>query len=190
LGQVAHGDFDRPHDPIRIREGLNFYLRADHEAIRIVDAALVAEDFHARFDAKKRHYLYRILNRPAPSPLLAGRVWHVPHALDTAAMARAAQDFLGHHDFTSFRTVHCQAKHPMRSIDAIALTQQGDEIHMAVTAQSFLHHQIRNMMGTLRAIGLGKMPVDSIPRILIARDRAAAGQTAPAEGLYFVGVEY
>jgi len=188
LGQVAHVDFHEPRPVFNIIQGLNNYLRP--HPISIVAAEEVADDFHARFDAKMRHYLYRINNRKMRLTLDVMRVWHVPKSLDIEAMIAASGYLLGHHDFTSFRSSQCQAKSAMRTLDVLNIQPVGDEIHVTCSARSFLHHQVRNMVGMLAEVGLGKCPPDAVKTALEARDRTAAGLTAPAHGLYFTKVEY
>ena len=156
----------------------------------VLEATLVADDFHARFSAIERRYLYRIVNRRAPLTLDVGRAWHVTFALDEAAMQRAAQRLVGQHDFTSFRAAECQAKSPVKTLDALDVVREGDEIRIAARARSFLHHQVRNMVGTLKLVGEGKWTRDDVMHALGARNRAAAGPTAPAEGLYLMDVRY
>jgi tRNA pseudouridine38-40 synthase len=150
----------------------------------------MADDAHARFDATMRRYRYRIHTRRIPSPLLSGRVWHFGQNLNVAAMHDAAQLLVGKHDFTSFRATHCQASSPIRTIDQINITEHNDEVHIAVSARSFLHHQVRNITGSLVLIGQGKWAHADLANALEQRQRSAAGQTAPAEGLYLTEVIY
>jgi len=150
----------------------------------------VADDFHARFSATERAYRYRIVNRRAPLALDRGRAWFVPVPLDAAAMGEAARALLGKHDFTSFRAGECQAKSPVKTLDALEVSRDGDEIRIEARARSFLHHQVRNMAGTLKLVGEGKWSRADMERALAARDRRAAGPTAPADGLYLVAVRY
>jgi len=189
LAMTAHIDLasDR-FEAKRVRNAINFYLR-DHR-ISVLSAELAPEGFHARFSATRRRYLYRILNRPAPPALEAGRVWFFPRPLDAEKMADAARVLLGKHDFTSFRASHCQAASPEKTLDALEVSRVGDEIHIRAEARSFLHHQVRNMVGTLGLVGEGKWSAADVEKALAARDRAAAGPTAPAEGLYLVDVGY
>jgi len=147
-------------------------------------------DFHARFSATRRSYLFRILDRRPPPALEAGRVWHVTRRLDAAAMHQAAQVLVGHHDFSSFRAKDCQADSPLRTLDRLDVRRVGDEIHIDAEARSFLHHQVRNFAGTLKQVGDGKWSRRDVEKALAARDRAAAGPTAPPEGLYLVAVDY
>lgn len=188
LGQVAHVDIPRDDPADKVRDALNFHLRP--HPVCIVAAEAVDDDFHARFSARERSYVYRILNRRSPPALDAGRVWWVGAALDAEAMHEAAQALVGHHDFTTFRARECQAQSPMKTLDEIAVTREGDEIRLFVRARSFLHHQVRNMTGTLRLVGEGKWSKADVAAALAACDRAAGGPTAPPQGLYFLRVEY
>jgi len=187
-GQVAHFDLARAWDPVRIREALNFHLQPD--PIVVIDAAETAADFHARLSATRRRYRYRILNRRSPPALDRDRVWHVREPLDHAAMDEAARTLVGHHDFTSFRAASCQAKSPVKTLDLLEVGRDGDEILVRAAARSFLHHQVRNMVGTLALVGEGKWTRGEVERALAARDRSAAGPTAPAQGLCLLGVDY
>ena len=188
LGQVVHLDLARPWQPQKICDALNYHLRPD--PISALRAAEVDDAFHARLSATRRSYLFRILNRRAPPAVDAGRVWHVEKPFDVEAMHHAAQALVGHHDFTSFRASLCQAKSPVKTLDRLDVRRVGEEIHVDAVARSFLHHQVRNLVGTLAEVGLGKRP-DSWPRkVLDGRDRTRAGQTAPPEGLCFLRVEY
>jgi tRNA pseudouridine38-40 synthase len=172
----------------RLRDALNFHMKP-HPVV-VVQAALAPEGWSARFSAVARFYRYRILNRRARPALEAGRVWHVPHRLDAAAMHRAAQSLLGRHDFTSFRASSCQATSPLRTLDRLDVTRSGDVIEIAAEARSFLHHQVRNMVGTLKLVGIGQWPDPRVAAALAARDRGAAGPTAPPEGLCLIQVRY
>jgi tRNA pseudouridine38-40 synthase len=156
----------------------------------VVQAALAPPGWSARFSALSRAYRYRILDRRARPGLDAGRVWHVPHRLDAAAMHRAAQSLLGRHDFTSFRAASCQANSPLRTLDRLDVTRTGDVIEIAAEARSFLHHQVRNMVGTLKLVGIGQWPESRVAAALAVRDRSAAGPTAPPEGLCLTQVRY
>ena len=167
---------------------MNFHLKPSSVVIRSAEA--VSEDFHARFSAMRRTYLYRIMDRRAAPTLEVGRVWHVSTALNADAMRLAAQSLLGHHDFTSFRAKDCQANSPMRTLDRLDIRRVNEEIHLNVVARSFLHHQVRNFAGTLKLVGEGKWGRREVEAALGARDRAAAGPTAPAHGLYLVSVSY
>jgi len=188
LGQSAHFDLARATDADTVRDALNFHLKPNPVAVLQADA--VDGDFHARFSATRRHYLYRILNRRPPPTLDAGRVWHVTAPLDTDAMHAAAQRLIGNHDFTSFRAAACQADSPVKTLDLLAVSRAGEEIHITANARSFLHHQVRNMAGTLKLVGEGKWSADDVDDALAARDRGKAGPTAPAEGLYLARVDY
>jgi tRNA pseudouridine38-40 synthase len=187
-GQVAHLDLSRLVTPETLRNALNYHLRP--RPVTVLAAAAVADDFHARFSAKARHYLYRIVNRRAPLALEAGRAWQVPAPLDAEIMQEAAQRLIGRHDFTSFRSALCQARSPVKTLDRLTIRRLGDRIEIAALARSFLHHQVRNMVGTLKLIGEGRFPVSHVEAALAARDRAAAGPTAPACGLYLMRVDY
>ncbi len=188
LAQVAHFDLAAERDVYQVREGLNFFLQ--NEAVVIVDAEAVSDDFHARFSATQRRYRYRIVNRKAPLRLDALRAWHVPYALDIAAMQRASQRFIGEHDFTSFRASACQSKSPVKTLDVLDVSAQGEDIIIIAEARSFLHHQVRNLVGALVEVGCGKWTPDDIDAALAARDRRAGAATAPAHGLYLTGVIY
>ena len=189
LGQVAHIDLaDKRFDGRKLREALNYHLKP--APIAVLAAARAPADFHARFSATARAYLYVIVNRRAPLAIDRGRAWQVRQPLDVAAMAAAAEPLLGHHDFTSFRAAQCQAKSPCKTLDRLTVTREGDEIHIEAGARSFLHHQVRNIVGTLKWAGEGKWTAREVAAALAARDRAAAGPTAPADGLYLVSVAY
>jgi tRNA pseudouridine38-40 synthase len=188
LGQAAHVDLPKEASPEVIRNALNQHVRP--HAVTVLEAALVPDNFDARRSARGRAYRYRILNRRPPAALERGRVWHVGPHLDVAAMQAGAQALLGKHDFTSFRDSMCQAKSPVKTLDLLAVTRQGDEIMVEARARSFLHHQVRNMVGTLKLVGAGKWRIGQVAEALEARDRRAGGPTAPAEGLYLVEVVY
>lgn len=188
LAQVTHVDLSRAHAADTVRNAVNFHLRP--AAIAVVRAEAVDDDFHARFSARRRHYLYRIADRPAPPVLQRGRVWWSPKPLDAQAMAAAAAVLVGRHDFTTFRAALCQARSSVKTLDRLSVTRCGDEIHIMAVARSFLHHQVRNMVGTLRRVGTGKWCAADVEAALQARDRARGGETAPAEGLTFVSVDY
>ncbi len=158
--------------------------------IAILTAENVADDFDARFSAVKRHYLYRISDRRAPPVLERGRVWAVPHALDASAMHEAAQLLIGKHDFTTFRSTECQSKSPVKTLDVLSVSREGGEIVVRATARSFLHNQVRSMVGTLKKVGDGKWPAAAVGEALAAKDRARSGPVAPPEGLYLVKVDY
>jgi tRNA pseudouridine38-40 synthase len=188
LAQVVHFDLEKTYVAEKVRDALNFHLRPN--PVSVLDAVIAAPDFHARFQARGRHYLYRILCRTAPPAIDRGRVWHVMHDLDWEAMHRAAQVLVGHHDFTTFRATNCQAKSPMKTLDRLAVERAGAEIHVHADARSFLHHQVRSMVGSLKLVGEGKWDEARLAAALEARDRTACGPVAPAEGLYLTAVDY
>lgn len=188
LGQVAHFDLARECDPLRVREALNHLLRP--APIAVLDCAIVSPDFHARFSATARHYLYRILNRRAPPTLDRNRVWWVRANLDHEAMHDAAQCLVGHHDFTTFRAAACQSGSPVKTLDRLDVTRVGSEVHIRASARSFLHNQVRSLVGTLKLVGEGRWSRADVAAALAARSRAACGPVAPPMGLYLVGVDY
>ena len=188
LAQVAHVDLAREADPDVIRSAINHHLRP--HAISVIEAMPAPPGFDARLSARSRRYLYRILNRRAPPALERGRVWHVAPPLNPAAMQEGARHLVGHHDFSTFRDSLCQAKSPVKTLDVLDVATDGEEIHIAARARSFLHHQVRNMAGTLKLVGLGQWRPEDVATALAARDRRAGGPTAPAEGLALVAVEY
>ena len=188
LGQVAHCDMTKPFAPGRLRDGLNAHLRPD--PIGVLAAEIVPETFEARFSAVRRHYLYRIANTRANLALDVGRVWRVPRRLDSEAMHQAAQRLLGKHDFTTFRDTECQAKSPEKTLDQLDVTREGDAIRIVTSARSFLHSQVRSMVGSLVWVGEGRWSADDLAAALAARNRAACGVVAPPEGLYLVKVDY
>jgi tRNA pseudouridine38-40 synthase len=188
LGQVAHVDLPREVNPEEIRGAVNFHLRP--HVVSVLAAEPVPADFDARRWAIERQYLYRILNRRAPPALERGRVWHAAPPLDVKAMGEGARYLIGRHDFTTFRDSQCQAKSPVKTLDALDVSQTGEEVHVAVRARSFLHHQVRNIVGTLKLVGLGRWQPEDVARALDARDRRAGGPTAPADGLALVRVVY
>jgi len=188
LGQVAHVDLTKDWDTDTVRDAINFHLRP--QPIAVLAAEQVAPGFEARFSAVKRHYLYRIANRRADLTLNLNRVWRVPRPLDAAAMHRAAQCLIGRHDFTTFRAAECQAKSPVKTLDSLDVSRDGDELRIATSARSFLHNQVRSMVGSLVHVGEGKWSAGDLEAALAARDRTRCGQVAPPHGLYLVRVEY
>ncbi|MFC3068300.1 tRNA pseudouridine(38-40) synthase TruA [Phenylobacterium soli] len=187
-GQVVHVDLEKEWRPDVVRDALNAHLVP--EPIAILSAQVAPEGWHARFSATERRYLYRILNRRSPPALDQGRVWHVKKPLDAAAMHAAAQALVGHHDFTTFRDLQCQAKSPMKTLDLAAVRREGDEVLLEFASRSFLHRQVRSMTGTLAEVGVGRWTAEDLKTALEARDRRACGPVAPAEGLYLMGVGY
>lgn len=190
MGQVVHVDLTRDWVPYTLRNALNAYLAQAGERVAVLDVCCVDDSFDARFSAIRRHYLYRIITRPARLALEAERAWWVSKPLEHEAMHAAAQRLIGHHDFTTFRSVRCQANSPMRTLDRLDVTRDGDLIEIRATAQSFLHNQIRSFAGTLKLAGEGRMTADDVQAALEARDRAACGPVAPPEGLFFLKVDY
>jgi tRNA pseudouridine38-40 synthase len=188
LQQVIHLDLEREWKPEVVRDAINAHLVP--QPIAVTAAALAPEGFHARFSAKARRYLYRIANRQAPPALDQGRVWHVKKPLDAAAMAEAARALVGHHDFTTFRDIACQADSPMKTLDVAQVRREGPEIWLAFSARSFLHRQVRSMTGSLVEVGAGRWTAADLAAALEARDRKACGPVAPAQGLYLAAVEY
>jgi tRNA pseudouridine38-40 synthase len=188
LAQTAHVDLTRPAAAEVMHGAINHHLRPN--AISVLGAERVRDEFDARLSAVGRVYLYRILNRRAPPALERGRVWQVTPALDVDAMRAGARHLIGHHDFSTFRDSLCQARSPLKTLDALEVGRAGDEIHITARARSFLHHQMRNITGTLKLVGLGRWHPDDVARALAARDRRAGGPTAPPEGLYLVEIRY
>lgn len=188
LAQVAHVDIPRQDTGRKVRDALNALARP--HPIAVVDAEEVADDFHARFDAFERRYVYRILTRRAPAALDKNRVWWLPRELNVEAMHSAAQRLVGEHDFSSFRATECQANTPVKTLYALDVSQQGDTLEVRAKAPSFLHHQVRNMVGTLSLVGEGKWTADDVSTALEAKNRAAGGPTAPPSGLYLAEVLY
>ena len=187
-GQVIHFDLDKDWKADTVRDAINAHLVP--EPIAVLDAERADPEFHARFQAVERRYLYRILDRRAPAVLERGRVWWVKTPLDVEAMHAAAQVLIGLHDFTTFRDVHCQASGPIRTLDEARVWREGAEVHLTFRARSFLHRQVRSMTGSLAEVGAGRWTQDQFKAALDARDRTACGQVAPASGLYLTGVEY
>jgi tRNA pseudouridine38-40 synthase len=188
LGQVAHVDLEPARQPDEVRDSANHHLA--EEAIAVLAAERVADDFHARFSAQRRRYRYRILNRRPKPSLERGRVWHVPQPLDAEAMQRAAPVLVGRHDFTTFRSSQCQAASPVKTLDALTVSRQDDVVVVEAAARSFLHNQVRSMVGSLKLVGDGKWTAEELVRALAAADRSTCGPVAPPEGLYLVGVDY
>jgi tRNA pseudouridine38-40 synthase len=189
-GQVVHVDLQKDWKPISLRDALNTVLRQADERVSIISAEPVADSFNARLNARKRHYLYRIINRRQPSPLEFRRAWHVSRPLDAEVMHEAAKGLLGHHDFTSFRASGCQSHSPMKTLEQLDVKRVGEIIEIRASARSFLHHQVRRMVGSLEMCGSGKWTADDLRGALEAKDRQRSGQQAPAWGLFFVGVDY
>lgn len=187
-GQCVHVDLARDWPAETVRNALNAHLAA--ALITVLTADVAPADWHARFSARERRYLYRILNRPSPPGLDRGRVWHLRKPLDAAAMHAAAQGLVGLHDFTTFRDVHCQSKSPVKTLDAVAVARDGDEVRLTFVARSFLHRQVRSMTGSLVEVGLGRWTAADLAAALEARDRDACGTVAPAQGLYLTHVQY
>jgi tRNA pseudouridine38-40 synthase len=187
-GQVAHFDLEKEFAPDKVRDALNHFLRP--QPVVVLEAGLAAYDFHARFSATMRHYLYRILNRRSPPAIDQGFVWHVTAALDADAMHRAAQLLVGRHDFTTFRAAECQAQSPVKTLDRIAVSRHGEEIHVETEARSFLHHQVRSFVGSLKLVGEGKWQPRDLADALEACDRSCCGPVAPSDGLCLMKVDY
>jgi len=187
-GQVAHFDLKVRYDPRRLMHSINHFARP--HTIGVIDVELVDNEFHARFSAKARHYVYKILNRDAINVINKGLQTPIRYKLDIDAMQQAAKYLLGYHDFTSFRASECQSKSPMRTIDKIEIIKQGDTIEVHVSALSFLHHMVRNIVGSLLMVGNGTWPPEKMQEVLEAKDRKVAGPTAPSEGLYFLKIDY
>jgi len=188
LGQAAHFDLEKFFEPGKVRDALHHFLRPN--PVVVLDAAVADAEFHARFSAKARHYLFRILNRRSPPALDDKRVWHVSPKLDADAMHAAAQMLVGQHDFTTFRAAECQAQSPVKTLDRLDVSRRADEIHIEASARSFLHHQIRSFAGTLKQVGEGKWSARDVAEALAAKDRARCGPVSPPDGLYLVRVDY
>lgn len=188
LGQVAHIDLSKEWNLSKIRDGLNYHLRP--APIAVTKAEVVNDEFDARFSAIRRHYRYVIVNRRARLTIDRAYAWQVPRPLDHELMNEAAQSFVGHHDFTTFRSTHCQAKSPLKTIDTISVLREGEKVIVECSARSFMHNQVRSIVGSLAEVGMGKWPASGIQSAIDAKDRAACGPVAPAHGLYFLKVEY
>ena len=188
LAMPTHVDVTRSLTPHRLREGLNALVRP--HPVSIIDVEEVADEWHARFSCLGRRYRYRILTRRAPPALDHGRVWHIPVPLNVAAMSEGAAHLIGRHDFTTFRSAQCQSDSPVKTLDRLDVVQAGEEIHVSAAARSFLHHQVRSMVGCLALVGRGQWSPDDMRKALEARDRAALGLNAPPHGLYFVEALY
>lgn len=205
IAQIAHFDMQKKMDLFKIMSGINFYLKSQYisridcnyvahtgniQDIAVTNCEIVDENFHARFSAKKRYYRYRILNRRQPTAINNNRVWQVHKELDFDKMVKALPCFIGHRDWSSFRDSDCQAKSPIKTIDEVKLSRNDEEIIFEINAKSFLHHMVRNIVGTLIDVGLGKTDIEKLKYIIDAKDRTKAGPMAPASGLYFVKVDY
>ena len=188
LAMSTHVEVERELTPHRLREGLNALVRP--HPVSVLEVEPVADDWHARFSCIGRRYLYRILSRRAPPALDLGRVWHIPVPLDVEAMREGAQHLIGRHDFTTFRSAHCQSDSPVKTLDRLEVSRVGEEVHIVAAARSFLHHQVRSMVGCLALVGRGQWSPEDMKKALEARDRAALGFNAPPEGLYFVEATY
>jgi tRNA pseudouridine38-40 synthase len=188
LAMTAHVDIEKPISAFRLADGVNAKLRP--QPVAILKAEEAAEDFHARFSCIGRRYVYRIVNRRAPLALEAGHAWRVPVRLDAEAMHEAAQALMGRHDFTTFRSAHCQSESPVKTLDRLSVRREGDAILFEVAARSFLHHQVRSMVGCLQLVGRGKWSSGDLKAALEARDRQALGYNAPPDGLYFAAAIY
>ena len=187
-GQVAHFDLEKDWPAETVRDAVNAHLQP--RPVSVIEASVAPEDFHARFSANGRRYLFRILDRRSPPALLRGRVWHVRRALDAVAMHEAAQVLVGRHDFTTFRDAGCQAKDPVKTLDLAEVRREGEEVRLTFAARSFLHRQVRSMTGTLAEVGAGRWSADDVRAAIEAKDRARCGPVAPPEGLYLTAVSY
>jgi tRNA pseudouridine38-40 synthase len=187
-GQVAHVDLAKDWRPDTVRDATNAHLKP--KPVSVLEAEIVPETFHARTSARARHYYYLILNRRSPAALDLNRVWHVPWTLDAGAVHAAAQVLVGAHDFTTFRAAECQAKSPVKTLDRLDVERIGDEIRISASARSFLHHQVRSMVGSLSLVGAGRWSADALRQALEAKDRTRCGPMAPPSGLYLARVDY
>jgi tRNA pseudouridine38-40 synthase len=188
LGQVAHVDLLKPWDPFKLRNALNAHVRP--HPVSVLEVIAAGDDFHARFSATRRHYLFRILNRRSPPALDKGKVWWLPVDLDSDAMHAAAQVLVGNHDFSTFRAAACQASSPVKTLDRMDVARYGELIEIRCDARSFLHNQVRSMVGSLKLVGEGKWTAHQLNRALMAKDRAACGPVSPPDGLYLLKVDY
>jgi tRNA pseudouridine38-40 synthase len=188
LAMRAHADIAKTITPFRLMEALNALMRP--APVAILACEIVPDDWHARFSCIGRRYVYRIVNRRAPLTVELGLAWRITRPLDAGAMHEAAQLLVGRHDFTTFRSVHCQAQSPVKTLDRLDVVREGERIAIHAAARSFLHHQVRSMVGCLAMVGLGQWTADTLKAALEARDRAALGQNAPPDGLYFAGADY
>lgn len=189
-GQVAHLDLERTWQADRLMGALNAHLKMAGERVAVLAVRAVDDGFDARFSATARHYLYVIVNRRAPLALERGKAWHVARPLDAQAMARGASFLLGRHDFTTFRSVQCQAASPVRTLDRLDVARHGDRVEIRASARSFLHNQVRSMVGSLKRVGEGAWAPERMGEVLAAADRSACGQVAPPDGLFLVAVDY
>ena len=183
LAMRAHVDIAKPIAAFRLMEALNFYLR--EVPIAVLDCQIMPDDWHARFSCIGRSYIYRIINRRAPLTLDINRAWAIVPTLDADAMHEAAQSLVGMHDFTTFRSVHCQSKSPIKTLDSLNVRREGNQVIISTAARSYLHHQVRSMVGCLALVGMGRWRVEKVGEALAARERAALGLNAPSAGLYF-----
>ena len=188
LAMRSHVDIAKPIEAFRLGEAINAKLRP--APIAVTACGIVPDDWHARFSCVGRRYLYRIVNRRAPLTIERGRAWHVVQPLDADAMHDGAQSLVGRHDFTTFRSAHCQAQSPVKTLDTLDVRREGEAVLIEAAARSFLHHQVRSMVGCLALVGMGRWPIERVAQALAARDRAALGLNAPPEGLYFVAATY
>jgi tRNA pseudouridine38-40 synthase len=188
LGMVAHLDVEKPITPFRLMEALNATLRPN--PVAILSCEIAPQDFHARFSCLARHYEYRIINRRTPLTLDSGKAWRISTSLDAPTMHAAAQVLVGHHDFTTFRSAHCQSASPIKTLDRLDVRRDGDRITIHASARSFLHHQVRSMVGCLSLVGHGKWSAADLKAALEAKSRAALGLNAPPDGLYFIRADY
>ena len=188
IGMVCHVDLPQEYPAYKVMDALNYHLK--WQPVSVLKSEQVGPDFEARFSAKKRYYRFHIINRRAPLTFQTDRAWHVKFPLDAELMHEAAQVLVGHHDFTTFRSVECQAKSPLKTLDQLDVRAQGENIYIDTSARSFLHHQVRSMVGSLYYVGRGKWTIDDLRKSLEARNRNALAHNAPPDGLYFIDVDY